>query len=63
MTPAELRATLSRLGLPQTGAAKLLGVDGRTVRRWIAGEIPVPELVARVLRAAKRGKLDLADLR
>jgi DNA-binding transcriptional regulator YiaG len=47
MTPEELRATLDRLGLTQLGAAKLLSVDGRTVRRWIAGDrdIPGPAIV------------------
>ena len=62
MTPDQFRDTLRRLGLPQVRAATLLGVDGRTVRRWVGGERPIPEMVARVLRAAERGKLDLRDL-
>ena len=62
MTPAKFRETLTRLGLPQVRAAALLGVDARTVRYWLAGERAIPELVARVLRAAERGKIDLADL-
>jgi DNA-binding transcriptional regulator YiaG len=36
MTPTDLRARLARLGLSQTGAARLLGVDDRTMRRWLA---------------------------
>lgn len=62
MTPADLRATLARLGLPQTGAAKLLGVEARQVRRWLAGEVPVPVLVCRVLRLMESGKLKPSDL-
>lgn len=47
MTHEELRAVLARLGLTQTGAARLLGVDGSTVRRWLtdkntARDIPPP---------------------
>lgn len=36
MTAAEVRAALSRLGLSQLAAARELGVDARTVRRWCA---------------------------
>lgn len=61
MTPDEIRATLARLGLPQTGAARLLGVDARTFRRWCSGD-PMPELAARVLRMASAGELSLDRL-
>lgn len=50
MTGADFRATIALLGLSQLGAARLLGVDGRTVRRWISGERDVPEPAARFLR-------------
>ena len=49
MTALEYRATLSRLGLTQTGAARLLGVTGRTSRRWAAGET-IPQSVVLHLR-------------
>lgn len=50
MTPTDLRAQLARLGLTQTGAARLLGVNPRTVRRWLEdGDIPPP--VVRLLGA------------
>lgn len=62
MRPDELRDILRRLGLPQTGAAKLLGVDDRTMRRWCLGERDVPEVVARVMRMADAGKLKLDRL-
>ena len=62
MTPTQLRDTLARLGLTQTGAARLLGVDERTMRRWCAEEgTPqhrrMPEPAARLLRllAAQMG--------
>ena len=51
MTPDEYRDTLTRLGLSQVGAARALGVDERTSRRWAHGEreIPPPVVVALVL--------------
>ena len=43
MTPSDLRATRHALGLSAAGLATLLGVqDGRTVRRWEAGEREIP---------------------
>jgi transcriptional regulator with XRE-family HTH domain len=35
-TPANLRALLALAGLTQQAAADLIGVDGRTVRKWLA---------------------------
>ena len=40
-----LRATLAALGLSQRGAARDLGLDERTVRRYCAGELVVPRVV------------------
>ncbi len=54
VTSAEFRATLARLGLTQAGAARLLGVDERTGRRWARGERQVPEPVRRLLWACER---------
>jgi DNA-binding transcriptional regulator YiaG len=50
MTADDLRAVLGRLSLSQTGAARLLGVDPRTMRRWVLGEREIPEVVVRLLR-------------
>jgi len=50
MTADQYRAILATLGLSQQGAARLLGVNGRTSRRWIAGTVPVPQAVAMLLR-------------
>ena len=52
MTPAELIAILDRLGLTQIRASQCLGVDDRTMRRWMKGDAAVPEPVARILRMA-----------
>ena len=49
MTSRQLAAKLKRLGLPQTEAARRLGVNARTMRRWIAGDLPVPRMVELVL--------------
>ncbi len=55
MTHLEFRAALDALGLYQAEAARLIGVDEGTVRRWMAGPNAkrgrdVPEPVARFLR-------------
>ena len=50
MTPDEYRDALASLGLSQSGAARLLGVDARTSRRWVSGERDIPEIAARFLR-------------
>lgn len=50
MTADEYRASIETLGLSQVAAAKLLGVDDRTSRRWATGERDVPPPAARFLR-------------
>lgn len=49
MSPDQLIATLKRLGLSQSGAARILEVDPRTVRRWVAGDGPIPKTVEMTL--------------
>lgn len=49
MSPDQLIATLKRLGLSQSGAARILEVDPRTVRRWVAGDGPIPKTVEMAL--------------
>src|SRR6478735_3970588 len=49
-TPAgQLRALLQRAELSQRGAARLLGVDERTMRMWCAGQGVPPPSVYRAL--------------
>lgn len=50
MTADEYSDTIARLGLSQNAAARLLGVDERTSRRWVSGERDVPEPAARFLQ-------------
>jgi plasmid maintenance system antidote protein VapI len=50
MTALQLRRLLRRLDLTQVEAARRLGVDPRTMRRWVAGDSRIPEAVAIVLR-------------
>lgn len=50
MTSDEYRTAYSALGLTQAGAARLLGVDARTSRKWANGEREVPPTAARFLR-------------
>lgn len=50
MTSLQFRTAIDRLSLSQRGAAKFFGVYERTTRRWVSGETPVPEAVAKLLR-------------
>lgn len=50
MTPDEYRSAIESLGLTQAGAARLLGVDERTSRRWACGERDIPPPAQRFLR-------------
>ena len=62
VTGKELKRALERLEVSQLGAGRLLGVDGRTVRAWIADSTRIPGSVAIVVRLALRGKVSLADI-
>lgn len=51
MTPAELKEARRKLGLSAAGFARVVGVEsGRTVRRWEAGDSPIPGPVAVLTR-------------
>lgn len=50
MTSDQYRDALAALDLSQVGAARLLGVDERTSRRWANGERDVPAPAERFLR-------------
>lgn len=62
MTPKQLAATLEKLGLSQRSGARFLGVDERTMRKWIAGDARVPESAAKLLRLMSRLNLTPADV-
>ena len=63
MTAKQFQAAIDRLGLSQVGAAKLVGADPRTARRWALGERSVPESVAIILRLMLAGKISVDDIR
>lgn len=50
MNKSEYRSAIASLGLSQAGAARFLGVNERTSRRWACDGDPVPEPVAMLLR-------------
>lgn len=50
MTSDQYRNAIETLGMSQVAAAKLLGVDARTSRRWASGERDVPAPAERFLR-------------
>jgi hypothetical protein len=62
MTPKQFQSAIDRLGLSQVGAARLLGADPRTARRWALGERSVPEPVAILLRLMLAGKISADDI-
>jgi len=49
MTPTQLRWHLKRVGIAQVETARRLKVNPRTVRRWLAGDSPIPEAVAQLV--------------
>ena len=46
----EYSRAIARLGWSQVGAAKMLGLDPRTSRRLVAGDIPLRGPLQRLLR-------------
>jgi DNA-binding transcriptional regulator YiaG len=50
MNKTEYRSAIASLGLSQAGAARFLGVNERTSRRWAIDGDPPPEAVAMLLR-------------
>lgn len=51
MTAAELRVILEWLALPHDWLAGHLGLQDRTVRRWVAGTTPVPDFARLAIEA------------
>jgi hypothetical protein len=67
MTASEFRYALNVLRINQLTAGRLLGVDGRTVRRWCADEgtktgRSVPPTVERFLRYLILAQVDPNDV-
>jgi DNA-binding transcriptional regulator YiaG len=57
-TSQALRAKIASLGLTQSGAARLLGVEPRTMRRWLSDAIEVPGPARKLLAL-----LDIPEVR
>ena len=57
MTPSQFRDARQQLGLSKSALSRVLGLaegtgtNGRTVRRWECGAVPVPGPVALAMRA------------
>jgi hypothetical protein len=62
MAPNELERALWTLDITQQKAARLLGHDERTMRRWVAGESAIPSTVAILVRLLIAGKITAADV-
>ncbi len=63
MTPIELKTIRRRLGLSAQGVARLLRVsDGRTVRRWEAGDRDIPGPAKVLMWLLDRRKITVRDL-
>lgn len=60
MTANQFRAALDRLDLTQVGAARLLGVNDTTVRRWARHGVEGTAVILLRLLLAK--KISIADV-
>ncbi len=45
MNPKQLRQLLESAGLSQSEAARVIGITDRTLRRYIAGDMPTPRAI------------------
>ena len=50
MTRGQLRKLLERAGLSQMKAARLVGITGRSMQRYIAGDVEIPLAIEYALR-------------
>lgn len=62
MKPKQFNAALEQLELTQVGAAELLGFSPRTARSYAAGDTPIPEPTAKLLRLLVTGKVTFEDV-
>jgi plasmid maintenance system antidote protein VapI len=57
MTGGQLQKLLDRAGLSQRGAAKALGINERTMRKYVAGDAEIPRTVEYAIQWAIQEKL------
>jgi transcriptional regulator with XRE-family HTH domain len=62
MTPKQLGKLLASAGLSQRAAARELAISERNMRRYVAGELPVPKTVELALRYLQRKPADIDSL-
>lgn len=62
MSPSQFNTALTKLGLSQMEASRMLGIDDRTVRRYAAGDARIPVTLAKLLRLAVAGKITISDI-
>jgi len=51
MTAEELRKFVDQLGVPRGQLSEYLGVDYRTMSRWLSGQTPVPRMMELLVNA------------
>ena len=62
MTATQFRAALDRLDLSQVQAARLFGVNDRTVRRWVLDERSIPVAVILLVRLMLNDRISVRDI-
>lgn len=55
MTTSELRAALIIINVTQEDAAKAIGVNPSTLRRWLAGLTPIPKPAGKLFHLMSLG--------
>jgi len=62
MNAKQLQRFLDDGGLSQRGAARELAISERTMRRYVAGELPVPRSIELALRYLERRPVNIESL-
>jgi hypothetical protein len=62
MIAAQFRVSLAALGLSQVKAARFLGRNPRTIRRYVSSELPVPRHIQITLNLMLKTGLKPGDL-
>lgn len=50
MTGGQLQRLLDKMGETQVGMARKLGISDRNMRRYVAGELPIPRVIELAVR-------------
>ena len=62
MTGKEFLEAIDRLGLSQSGAARFLDYNPRTIRRWVSGEHEIPWVIELLFWSLKRCKTPIYEI-